>query len=603
MQKSALFLLPFLATPSLASAVEFETVMIEMRDGTQLATDVFYPSEGGPVPTLMVRTPYGRDFVPLDVAEVICDQMGYAIVTQDTRGRGDSQGVDDVFLSDGWGDNQDGFDTIEWNVNQPWSDGSVGMLGASAFGITAYLAAGSFHPALKAVHIGIAPTEFYEQAVYQGGVFREALVVDWLNGQDSSHMLELYEDHPQYDDTWASLDLRTRWSGMTPAITHWGGFYDIFAEGPLAGFAALQKGGPDGMAGPQKLVMGPWTHVDLGAWARKQGELQYPSNSLLPIGELAPFAFFDRFLKDEGRGGADRPDPFPVRYYLMGDVDNAQSPANQWHRAKEWPLPATDVKLYLKESGALEKVAPQIPQTPLTFASDPANPLPTIGGRELSLPAGPRDQSPLLERDDVLVFETDVLDEALTVVGNIQANLWVSSSAEDTDISVRLMDVYPDGRAMLVTDGMLKARYRNGFTGSQFLTPGDIVMMTVDVGSTALMFEPGHKLQIIISSTNHNRFKIGHNTTAGIWDDITPVSVANTIYVDDVFASHLVLPVPHANVIERAEMKADPSPAARQNALKRAQEKRPLTAKQYEALRFHADTLLMETIMGHVNTH
>lgn len=592
-------LISTLLVPGLCHAVESTTVLIPMRDGISLATNTFYPAPGQTMPTLLIRTPYGKDFIPMPLAEQICDDLGYALVVQDTRGRGDSEGVDDVFLSDGWAENQDGVDTLDWIVAQPWSNGEVGMIGASALGITAYLAGGTLHPALKALHVGITPSEFYEQAVYQGGVYREALVTDWLGWQDSLHMLELYQDHPVYDEVWASLDLRTRYDAMTVPIYHWGGWYDIFAEGPVAAFEALQDGGPAGLAGPQKLLMGPWTHVDRGAFSRVQGELTYPENSLLPLGELNPFKWFDRFLQEGRIKTAESPDPFPVRYYVMGDVDNPRSPANRWERARQWPVPGTTQRLYLAPGGGLSFSEPSGFPEPMDWTVDPADPTGTIGGRELSLPAGPRDQAALLTREDALVFQTPPLTEAVKVVGTVKALLWIASDAEDTDVSVRLMDVYPDGRSMLVTDGILKARHRQGFDQEVFLTPGVIEPFEVEIGTTAILFEPGHRIQILLSSSNHRRFKVGNNTADPVWSDEPAAVATNTVYLDEIYDSHLLLPTPRRDAVRPGLGAEAPADAALRRAQAHARQDLPLSAADRDALAYDAGRRLMEALDTH----
>lgn len=589
---TVLLSISIICAPATVAAFERETSMVTMRDGIRLATDAYYP--GGPdrVPTILMRTPYGRDFVPDLVLRLLVDGLGYAFVTQDTRGRGDSEGFDDVFLSDGWGNNQDGYDTIDWIATQDWSDEQVGMLGVSALGIATYLAAGAAHPSLKVAEVGLAPSLSYAHAGYQGGIFREALLVDWLEGQDSPHMLDVYAAHPLNDDFWAQFDLSTRFDDITVPILHWGGWHDVFAEGPIAAFQGLDAAP---LAGPQRLVMGPWTHIDAGPLLRRQGELVFPRNSRA-VQDLNPLPWFDRFLKGSGEDRLG--DLWPVRYYVMGDVDDPRSAGNHWERARGWPVPADDYVLYLRADGTLGPTRPFRSGLSVGYTSDPADPTPTIGGRELSLPAGPRDQSTLAERDDVIVFETAPLSEPVKVVGLVTARLWIDSDGPDTDFMVRLNDVYPDGRAMLVSDGALKVRYRSGFDRSDFLKPGEVAPIDVEIGSSAIVFDRGHRIQIMVASTNHRRFKIGHNTDADIWADVEPRMAHNQVYTSAEYPSAIVLPRPRAclscAMIERPDWRAEDLAAA----LKRVETGERPTDAEYRALRHWVGIRLLTSMLN-----
>ena len=565
--------------------VEYAT----MRDGVKLETRVYLPDGGGVLPTILIRSPYGNALTP-EITDPICDGFGFALVSQDTRGRYESEGVDDVFQSDGWGENQDGYDTIDWIINQQWSDGNVGMIGASALGITTYLAAGALHPALKAAHVGIAPWIFYN-VVYQGGAYRTGLVDDWLEGQDAEYMIDTYHEHPTYDELWQGLDMRSKEDYITIPIFHYGGWYDVFTSGPLDAFSALQNGGAYGYTLDQRLIMGPWTHVDEGAWSVNQGELTYPTNSLLPLTDLDPIGWFEVWLK-----GAERswPQDYPVRIYVMGDVDNPRSGANHWEEAREWPIPSEPMRLYFKDTLELEPYPADGLYDPIEWIHDPANPSPTIGGGELSLPAGPRDQRALADRSDLVVFETDPLDTPVKAVGDVKAHLFVSSDAEDTDFTVRLVDVYPDGRAMLVTDGILKARYREGTTSAAYLDPEEVYELSVDVGNTAISFGVGHKIQVIVGSSNAPRFEPTKNLAGDLWTDAAGVPALNKLYVDDQHASYLELPIPKAGTLRFVPAPNRISPTLVRQARAALKSHRPLSDAQRDALRVDAGGALMK---------
>lgn len=580
------------ALPDAAYAFKFETVMVPMHDGVHLATDVFRPSLPGKYPTVLIRTTYGRDFVPDEAARILCDVLKFNLIAQDTRGRYDSEGVDDVFLSDGWGTNQDGFDTIEWIAGQRWSNAKVGIFGVSALGMTGYMAAGSYPPALKTMHIGIAPWVFYN-TVYQGGAFRNALVVNWLADQDASYMVDLYKEHPVYDELWAQMDLRERAPGISMPIFHWGGYYDVFTEGPVDAFAQLHAQELAGITGTQKLLMGPWTHMDKGAFSTQQGELVYPTDSIVPMDFANPVTWFQVQLQ----GKPDRssqPADWPVRFYVMGDVDRADSAGNHWEIAQNWPIASSSRNLYLQPGGGLSWTAPTQATGSVSYVYDPADPCPTIGGGELYLPAGPHDERPLLDRSDVVMFQTDVLYTPVKVVGKIHANLFVSSDAPDTDFAVRVVDVYPDGRAMLVTDSILKARYRNGVDSPVLLTDGVVAELDIPVGTTSIVFDEGHRIQVLISSSNYSRFEASRNTGDGVWGTDPAVPATNTIYFDSLHPSHLVLTEPLAGTTRPAPKTVAPSKALIAQAMSRSQKGLPLTAQQLKALEFEGGRLMMD---------
>jgi len=573
-----------------AHGVEFETLAIPMRDGTHLATNVFRPSAAGRYPTILIRTSYGKDFVPIEVAAVLSDALGYGLVVQDVRGRYDSEGVDDVFLSDGWGENQDGYDTIEWITGQEWSDERVGLFGVSALGITAYLAMGTYHPAIKAAHVGLAPWVFYD-VVYQDGAFREGLVVDWLEDQGAEYMLDTYREHPLYDDFWASLDLRTR-AGIAVPTYHWGGWYDCFASGPLNAFAQLAADGEP--RSPQRLLVGPWTHLDMGPLSRRQGELTYPAGSRLPWVEANPLAWFRRFLKNDRATLAD--DDWPVTLYLMGDVDHPRGPGNRWVRARDWPVPSQPRLFHLTGEGGLTAAPPAAAVE--AYLADPADPSPTIGGAELSLPAGPRDQTPLFTRDDVLAFQSEVLTDPLTLVGRPTAVVYLSSDRPDTDITVRLADVYPDGRVMLVSDGIAKGRYLEDPLAENFLTPGEVVPFRVELGPAAIVFAAGHRIQVLVSSSNAPRFVPSKNNDDPIWGDQPPLVAANSIYLGGDTPSQLILPEPLNGALAAA---GDRDQAPREADVRRARERfqrgEPLSRAERDALTaFAGEGLLRATL-------
>lgn len=527
-----------LACATVVSAQDLQ-VFVPMDDGVGLATDVYLPFGLGPWSTILVRTTYGKD--GFDEGAQIAAFLGYSVVVQDTRGRFDSQGVDTVFRDD----RSDGQATLRWIASQVWSNGRIGTFGGSALGITQYMLAPGAGAELVCMMPLVATPDVYQHAFYQGGAVREALVVNWLDGQGSLDMLPSILEHRTRDDWWDPVNaLADRAEVEAPAL-HIGGWYDVFAQGTLDGFSELQAAGGPGARGNQHLVMGPWTHGSIGE--SEAGELVYPETAALdPIEALTDW--FDYWLGDEDSGVDDWP---AVRVFLMGAAGEPQAPGNEWVDLATWPPLSQPLSLYLGSEGVLsfETAAPGDAE----LLIDPEDPVPTLGGANLfpdlqvdgrAMGDGPWDQRSIEARDDVLVFSTPVLDEPLTVMGRITVRLWVDADTPDLDLAARLSDVYPDGRSMLVVDGIRRARSRCGDQVECLLTPGVPTEIEVDLWSTALVFNAGHRIRISISGSNHPRFELNPNHGGPI-DGDEPARVARpSILYGGEYPSALVLPVP-----------------------------------------------------------
>jgi predicted acyl esterase len=375
-----------------ATAPAKRTEWVVARDGTRLATDVYLPSGSGPFPAVLARTPYDKN--GLAGIAGAATRRGYALVAQDTRGRFASQGDNLPFEGDDWTPGrQDGYDTVEWIARQPWSNGKVGTWGGSALGITQLGMAGNAPPHLTCQHITVATPSFYHHGAYPGGVFKKAMVEDWLRStRHSPEALPRWTAHPDYDAFWRERELEGRFRRVNVPAVHIGGWYDIFTQGTLDAFVGYQtKGGP-GARGRQKLVMGPWTH---GPMQRRAGELTYPENAAAPPSPVHDvWRWFEHWLQPGTRaaGGDNGIDREPsVTYYLMGDAFDPSAPVNAWRTADRWPIPAHDTAFYLTSARSLA-ARPPAEGSPLTYRYDPSDPAPTAGGPQLTLPAGPRDQ-------------------------------------------------------------------------------------------------------------------------------------------------------------------------------------------------------------------
>jgi putative CocE/NonD family hydrolase len=225
----------------------------------------------------------------------------------------------------------------------------------------------------------------------------------------------------------------------------------------------------------------------------------------------------------------------------MGDVDNDSAPGNEWRIADDWPLPYSEMKLFFNENGLLDIESPG-DNNPISFTYDPQNYVPTIGGQNLNIKRGPYDQRSVEDRDDVIVFTSNILEDPIEATGPIKAKLFVSSDCPDTDFTVKLTDVYPDGRSMLITDGILRMRNRNGFDHWDFIEPEIIYEITVDLWSTSYIWDKGHKIRVAISSSNYPRFLNNPNTKDPISGNSTYNIAHNTIYIDDEYPSCIILP-------------------------------------------------------------
>ena len=508
-----------------------DTYDVPMADGVTLTTDVWLPRGRGPWPVLIKRTPYGRK---LDNGEAEFAAEGYAVVVQDVRGRYGSEGEYDAFLSDGWGEHQDGRETVEWALSQPWASGEGCVTGASASGITSYLAVGALPEGLSCAFLEVATGDIYSIAVFQGGAFRAELVNGWLASLGESQLIDQIEEHPDYDDEWAGITRSERAAEVEVPIYQLAGWYDPFQQGNLNAFQQITAEAGPAVAAGSLLVIGPWTH---GGWSKTtQGQVDFPANSTYSLGGDRD-AFFARYLK----GGP--PVALPrVQYYVMGAEGEPASPGNEWRTADSWPPPSTATPFYLRRDGTLTQAAPGA-AAPSTYAYDPQDPVPTRGGANLVESPGPYDQQDVEGRRDVLVFTTAPLSAPLTVVGRLSAQLWVASSALDTDFTVKLTDVYPDGRSMLVADGILRMRFREGIDHEVLMEPGAVYPIDVDLWSTAKVFPAGHSVRVAVSSSNSPRFEANPNTGEPFHQETARIVADQTVYHDAVRPSHITLPV------------------------------------------------------------
>jgi len=517
------------ALPAFAQTTKDE--MVPMRDGVHLDTSIYLPEGNGPWPVILTRTPYGKDGMMFGAAsrKKYLDN-GYVRVVQDVRGKFKSEGKYDAFGPD----MEDGYDTIEWIAKQPWCNGKVGMDGASAMGIAIDLAAMTSPPHLVTGFVNVASGTRFQHTNYPGGVFLLNLNEEWLRMVGVPP-----KDVPRpiirtYDDEAQKQDMRRYYSKIDIPMYNVGGWYDIFLQGNIDAFTGLEYHGGSHARGNQKLMMGAFGHRAL------KGDLKYPQDAgSLAMGDS--IRWFDYWMKGVDNGIMKEP---AVRYYVMGDeMDKSgdkSAPGNEWRTSATWPPPSTATSYYLTASHTLTAAKPS-GHAKLSYVSDPKNPVPTAGGNNLMMDAGPMDQRPVSDRPDVLKFQTEPLKQAVEIAGPLSADLAVSTDAEDTDFIVKLVDVYPNGYEALVMDQPYRLRYWKSLLTPEHVQKNKIYPIKIDLWSTALAFNAGHRIEVLVQSSSYPRYEIHSNTWMPVKSYDQGVKATNTVYLDG--RSKIVLPV------------------------------------------------------------
>ncbi len=528
----------FLAAQSAAFGFAHQRypVAIPMRDGQSLAADVYLPQSTGAWPVVLIQTPYNKNgfavvFLSHEAVDPLLKSPAYAFVVLDWRGFYGSAGA--AYAGSPTG-GQDGFDAVEWIAAQPWCSGAVGTWGASALGNIQMRTAAEQPPHLRAcVPITYHYRDFYELS-YPGGVYarnRNEFVYALFGG------LALVKAHPTDDVFW-----RVRESGVDLAridvpMLHITGWYDHETDVTIREMLDIQVGGGPAARGAQKLLIGPWSHGNVGL--APQGQLSYPAAAY--ESSLEALAFFDFYLRGIANGLPDRPS---VRYFVMN--------AEAWKTHTTWPPPTTTVRFFLRAEGLLSPAEPSSGFSYREYPVDPTQPVPTLFGAVVTEDAasrGPGDLRPLETRDDVLTFTTAPRAAPLMIEGRIKVTVWLSCespAAVDTDIMVRLADVYPDGRSMLLVDGARRASLRNGFTTRQFLSPGAIVPLEILLPSVAVSLPQGHALRVLLAPSNYDLFDVNLQDGSALSDEPSAAAVPALcrLWCDRDRASMIELPVP-----------------------------------------------------------
>ncbi|MBI4304855.1 MAG: CocE/NonD family hydrolase, partial [Chloroflexi bacterium] len=618
-------------------------VMVPMRDGVHLATDIYRPAgtEGEPAPgkfpAILGRTSYDKSNPVIWINPVagFFVPRGYAVVLQDLRGRGNSEGTGQYFHTANENEGRDGYDTVEWIASRPWSNGRVGMVGSSHGGIVQNVASMERPPHLSALWVDVAPTSAFDWEARQGGAFAlhmfGALFLHGWDAQeirddpvaqrrieaDAERMRDLvwqipykpghtplsvvphleqvlfyYQNEGVFNDWWdmPAMQQKGRYDTFAdiPAVFS-GGWYDPFVDDYSRQFAHLAKKNRS----PQRLIVGPWNHVTMrGSGATNVVEVDFGPDAKWgdAVYNEHRLRWFDRWLKGVRNRVEDRA---PVQVFVMGGGSGRRTSkgaidhGGRWREEKEWPLKrARYLDYYLQPGGALSTERPRragrssartsqaqnMTQESVSWTHDPDRPVPSIGANvtgfyewvkipenlnrayipprarmQSIIPDGPMHQRerpdlvacrppfPLLsERADVVVFQTVPLEKDIEVTGPIEVRLWVSSTARDTDFTVKLLDIYPpsadwpDGFHLPLCDSILRARFRNGFDHEEFMEPGKVHEITIPLPPVANLFVKGHRIRLDIASSNFPRFDINPNTGEPLGRHTHTVKAVNT---------------------------------------------------------------------------
>ena len=543
-------------------------VKTPMSDGVDLSTDVYLPKASGRFPAVLMRTPYNNNLPQMIEKARMLANNGYVCVMQDVRGRWDSEGKSYPFRDDG----KDGHDTLEWIGKQDWSNGKVGMAGASYLGWVQWQSAPYRSESLTCLAPRVMAGDLYTGLLYPGGAFqlgvaitwgmrttgRTAQSIDYHNWTEAFNVLPLVKmdelsgreldfwkdwiNHPTYDDYWDSMNTEKMWGEIAVPAFNMGGWYDLYAKQAFTNFNGLRKEGRTPESRQSKLIVGPWPHA-LSASTRT-GDIDFGANSMADLDSIE-LRWFDYWLKGIDNGIVDEP---PLRLFIMG--------TNEWRDEHEWPLARTSwQKWYLHSNGeantlvgdgALSTESPQQEQ-PDHYVYNPQYPVQTMGGNNCCsphiVPWGPYDQRPVEMRTDVLCFTSAPLEEDMEVTGPITVVLYADTDGPDTDWTAKLVDVSPTGYAKNLCDGIIRARYRESFTSPTLLESGRVYEYEIDLAVTGNVFLKGHSIRVDVSSSNFPRFDRNPNTGHALGMDSEMRPAHQTVYHNSEYPSHILLPI------------------------------------------------------------
>ncbi len=546
------------ATPEVK--IEFNS-RVPMRDRTELSADIYRPVGEGKFPVILNRTPYtkagGSTF---KIAQYFVSH-GYVYVAMDVRGRGDSDGTFEPYRHDG----QDGYDAIEWLAVQSWSTGKVGTIGGSYNGRIQWLTAIQQPPHLTAMIVLASPSDpFVEWPTGQplpmdiswyhftaGHVLQNMEVVDWKKLYEHLPLITMDEAmgrpnrfwkeevaHAKLDSWWEDLRYQNKYDRVRVPVLNISGWYDDEQVGtPLNYIGVTTKGSP-AIRSSQKLLVGPWPHAINSS--TKLGTVEFGPTAVIDMNAYW-LRWFDQWLKGSDSGFMKEP---PVRIFVMGE--------NVWRDENEWPIARTQWTKYflhsngqantLSGNGTLSTAEPASEPTD-SYSYDPAKPVRFITDPSFAQIGGPDDYREVEQRADVLVYTSDALTEDMEVCGPLRVHLSAASSARDTDFMAKVIDVWPNGFAQRLNDGMVRARFREGMDKPSLIEPGRVYSYDLDLWNTCQLYQKGHRIRVEVSSSAFPKYDRNLNTGEALGQTTRMAVAQQKIYHDREHPSYVILPI------------------------------------------------------------
>lgn len=533
----------FAQEPIDLGGVREEHMMIPMRDGTKLSAYLYFPQGDGPWPVLYEQRYADLKGVGTRQGNARLAKAGYVVCAENFRGAGKSEGTWIGYRALGWGELQDGYDTVEWLAKQKWSTGKIGTFGSSQAGFAQNFLAVTRPPHLVAQYMIDTGLSLYQEGYRIGGTTRP----ERFKGMDAvcrepAHNRALVAEwfkHPTFDDYWKQEDCSRHFDKMDVPCFTIGSWFDFMNIGSIESYRGRQHRAGPNSRGKQQLLIGPWLHGGyLGKNTNKVSELTFPENAKFDA-ESHLIRWFDFWLKGKDNI-ADR-DP-AVRYYVMGAVGEEGAPGNIWRETNDWPISSTPTSYFLRDGGKLTTSSPTEADAKATFLADPLKPAHIPNTRGFP---GAADARKFEEQAEVRTFTTEPLTEPVEWTGLVKTELFVTSSAKDSDFIVRVCDVYPDGRSILLVDYIRRGRYREGFEQEVFFTPGKVDKVAFEVGWISQIFAKGHRIRVTVASTGAPFFEPNPNTGEPLGQEFpaNAVTATNTVQLNKQHASRVIAPL------------------------------------------------------------
>lgn len=517
--------------------VREEHVMIPMRDGARLSAYLYFPPGKGPWPVLYHQryaslTGSRREHARLAAA-------GYVVCAENFRGTYRSEGTWQGYRALGWGKLRDGYDTCEWLAVQPWSTGKIGTRGGSQAGYAQNFLAATQPPHLIAQYMTDTGLSLFQEGYRIGGAtrpvrFKQMDEVCRIPSQNRELLAEWFA-HPTYDDYWKAEDCTRQFPRMNVPCFTLGGWFDFMNQGSVESYIGREHRGGPRSRGAQQLLIGPWLHG--GSRNEVINEITFPPNVRFNQ-EAHMLRWFDHYLKGIDNGADREP---KVKYYVMGATGEPGAPGNEWRTASDWPVPSLVTPYYLRSSGGLSPAKPTETSAATPFRADPERPA-EIPGRAFP---GAKDARAFERQPEVRTFTSEALAEPVEWTGKVSTELFVTSTVKDTDFIVRVSDVYPDGRSILLIDYIRRARYREGFDHEVLMEPGKVYKVAFQVGWLSQVFNRGHRIRVTVASTGAPFYEPNPNTGEPLtleWPTRTLVA-ENTVQHNRRYASKILAPI------------------------------------------------------------